>query len=203
MIIDISREISEDMAVYKNDEKFRPNLSKVKSLKENGSNMTKMVLYSHTGTHIDAPFHFFESGKRIDELPLDKFYGKCKVFDLTNLDEKITSGDLEQLDIQDGDIILFKTKNSFSENFNFNFVYLDKSAAEYLVSKKVKMVGIDELGVEREQPGHETHKLLLGAEIPIIEGLNLRDVPPGSYTIYCFPLKIRADASPARAVLIK
>ncbi len=203
MIIDISRKISEDMTLYKNREENKPEISKRSSIKSDGSNSTKLVLNSHTGTHIDAPYHVFEDGMKIDELSLDKFYGKCRVFDLTNLDEKIGKEDLKKLKINEGDIVLFKTKNSLNEGFDFNFIYLDKTGAEYLVSKGIKTVGIDELGVERNQPEHETHNLLLKAGIPIIEGLNLNEVDSGEYTLCCFPLKINVDGSPVRAVLLK
>ena len=201
MIIDISREIKEDMTIYKNNEENKPKITKVTSVETDGSNSTKINLYSHTGTHIDVPYHVFETGKKVNDISLDKFYGKCKVFDLTNVEEKIIKEDLEKLDIKEGDIILFKTKNSFKEELNF--VYLDKTAAEYLVSKKIKTVGIDSLGIERDQPEHETHKFFLKAEIPIIEGLNLKEAEEGEYILCCFPLKINIDGSPARAILIK
>ncbi|MFO7872415.1 MAG: cyclase family protein [Candidatus Undinarchaeales archaeon] len=203
MIIDISREISEDMTLYKDREENKPKISKSSSVKSEGSNTTKLVLNSHLGTHIDAPYHVSEEGKKIDELSLDKFYGNCRVFDLTSLDEKISKKDLEKLQINEGDIVLFKTKNSFKEKFDFKFIYLDKTGAEYLVSKGVKTVGIDELGIERDQPEHETHNFLLKAGIPIIEGLNLKDVEQEEYTLCCFPLKLNIDGSPARAVLLK
>lgn len=203
MIIDISREISEDMVLYKNREENKPEISKSSSIKSEGSNTTKLVLNSHTGTHIDAPYHVLEDGKKINEISLNRFYGKCRVFDLIDLDETISKEDLEKLEITDEDIVLFKTKNSFKESFDSNFVYLDKTGAKYLVSKNVKTVGIDELGIERDQLGHETHNLLLEAGIPIIEGLNLKNVEQGEYTLCCFPLKLNIDGSPARAVLLK
>jgi arylformamidase len=201
-IIDISREICEGMTTYKNNEEKKPVITQTRTISE-GSNECIISMNSHTGTHIDAPYHIFNNGKKIDELPLEYFYGKCKVFDLTSLDEKITKSDLDKLDINENDIVLFKTKNSFENEFDFDFVYLDKIAAQYLVDRKIKTVGIDSLGIERNQPEHETHKLLLRNNIPILEGLDLQNAENGEYTLCCFPLKLNIDGSPVRAVLIK
>ena len=88
--------------------------------------------------------------------------------------------------------------------FHYNFVYVDKSAAEYLVQIKSVAIGIDYLGIERDQPQHDTHALLLQNNIPIIEGLRLGHVKPGYYTLMCLPLLIPGlDAAPARAILIE
>lgn len=90
------------------------------------------------------------------------------------------------------------------EDFDFEFVYLDKSGALYLKEKEIVGVGIDALGIERSQPDHETHKILLEAGIVILEGLRLKDVEEGEYFLYAAPLKIKgAEAAPTRAVLIK
>ena len=88
--------------------------------------------------------------------------------------------------------------------FTYDFVYLEKSGAKYLAGKKVKTVGIDYVGIERDQPNHETHRFLLGNDIPIIEGLRLGKVKEGEYTLLCLPLAYKGmEAAPARAVLIK
>ena len=99
---------------------------------------------------------------------------------------------------------MLKTKNKPDKKFSFNFTFLEKTGAEYLASKKVKAVGIDSLGVERSQPTHLTHKILLSKNIPIFEGLDLSKVKQGKYLFYGFPLKIKkGDGSPVRAVLIQ
>jgi len=108
--------------------------------------------------------------------------------------------------IEEGDIILFKTKNSdFSETdpYNPNFTFCAGDAAQFLAEKKVKAVGIDYIGMERNQPDHPTHKNLLGNNIAIIEGLRLKHVPEGEYFLICAPVKILAEAAPARALLWK
>ena len=103
-----------------------------------------------------------------------------------------------------GEIVLLKTSNSDDESFNFEFIYLEESGAEYLKNLNVKAVGIDALGIERSQSNHSTHKVLLSEKIPIIEGLRLQDVEEGKYKFVGFPIKIKeVEASLLRAVLIK
>jgi len=88
--------------------------------------------------------------------------------------------------------------------FNQNFIYLDSGAAQYLSSKNLSVVGIDSLGIERNQPNHETHKILFEHNILIIEGLRLAHVAPAIYELVCLPLNIvGSDGAPARAILIK
>ena len=204
-IFDISMEISEGMPVYKNRLEKRPKISVTRTLKE-GANESKLDIFVHTGSHVDAPYHVLENGKTIEKISLDKFMGKCIVLDFTKIKNAITEINFKKLKlkIRKNDIVLLKTKNKAEKKFNFDFAYLEKSGAEYLVSKKIKAVGIDCLGIERSQPKHETHKILLKNNIPIFEGLDLSKVNQGRYFFHGLPLKIRkGDASPVRAVLIK
>lgn len=202
-IYDLSPEISGEMIVYKNKVEKEPRLIPTRTLKD-GANESRLEIESHTGSHADAPFHFIENGKTIEKISLDKFMGKCIVLDLTKVRDSIKKTDLSKFKIQKNDIVLLKTKNKPEKEFNQDFVYLEKTGAEYLASKKIKAVGIDSLGIERSQPGHETHKILLGKGIVIFEGLDLSKVKPGKYFFHGLPLKIRkGDASPIRAVLVK
>lgn len=204
-IIDISWTISPKMTVYKDKREKRPDMIQTRSLKE-GAEEHALILDSHTGTHVDAPAHMVKGGERIDKIPLGRLYGTCKVLNMRGCKKKITAKDLEKQNICEDEIILLKTTNSdLKENDKFykNFVYLDKSGAQYLMKKKVRAIGIDYLGIERTQPHHETHKTLLKAGIPIIEGLRLYEATPGPYDFICLPLKIKdGDAAPARALLI-
>ncbi len=204
-IIDISWPITETITEYKDRKTIK--LTQIKNFDKDKVNETLITLHSHTGTHIDAPLHFLQNGKPIDQINLNKFAGECKVLDLSNIEEKITKKDLEKFDIKKNEIILLKTKNSNlepTEKFDYNFVYLEKSGAQFLVSKKIKAVGIDYLGIERNQTNHETHKILLKEDIPIIEGLRLRHVKTKEYIFYCLPLPIsNLDSAPARAILIE
>ncbi|KKP24250.1 MAG: Arylformamidase [candidate division TM6 bacterium GW2011_GWF2_28_16] len=203
-IIDISWPISNAITEYKNKKYI--NITQIAEFKHDKVREKVITMHSHTGTHIDAPAHFLHHGKFIDQLDLNKFYGPCKVFDLSNIKEKITDKDLEKFDIKENDIIILKTKNSHlheTGSFAADHVYLDASGAKYLVNKKIKTFGFDYLGIERNQPNHDTHMFLLENEIPIIEGLRLKDVIEDEYILACFPILIKeADGAPARAVLI-
>jgi len=203
-IYDISREISEDMAVYKNKTEKKPKISVTRELKD-GANESKIELEMHTGSHVDAPYHVLENGKKINEMPLDRFMGKAVVVDFTKVKSCITKKDLmsSSIKIQKYDIVLLKTKNNPEKEFDFNFAYLEKTGAEYLASKKIKAVGIDSLGIERNQPNHPTHTTLAENSIPIFEGLDLSKVKQGKYFFHGLPLKIKdGDASPVRAILL-
>jgi len=106
--------------------------------------------------------------------------------------------------IKKNDIVLLKTRKKSLKKFDFNFTYLDKTGAKFLADKKVKCVGIDNLGVERSQPKHDTHKILFNRNIPIIEGLDLSKIKAGRYFFIGVPLKVKdADGAPMRAVLVK
>jgi len=202
-IYDVSMEISEDMIVYKNKLDKKPTLRITKDYSMAESYESIITMGMHTGTHIDAPLHMIEGGKTIDSIALENLIRKCKVLDFTEVENKITKEILERKEIQKGDFILLKTKNSFSKEFDFQFIYLEKSGAEYLKNIGIAGVGIDALGIERDQPGHETHKILLSQDIIIIEGLKLNEVEEGEYTLYAPPLKIRnVEAAPVRVILV-
>ena len=162
----------------------------------------------HVGTHVDAPLHFVDGGDGIESLPLYSLAGKAKVFEIINKTE-IPLGEIENSDINEGDIVLFKTINSTvylkEKSFNENYVYLSTKAAEYLVMKKIATVGIDYYSIAGVNNNLiECHQVLLGAKVTIIEGLDLSGISPGEYEFICLPLKIKgSDGSPARAIIRK
>ena len=202
-IYDLSPEINEKMAVYKNRLEQRPKITVTRTLKQN-ANESKIEMHVHSGSHVDAPYHMLSNGKTIDRIDLSKFMGKAVVLDFTKVKNSIMKKHLIKSKVNKNDIVLLKTKNNPDKKFNFNFTYLEKTGAEFLASKKVKAVGIDNLGIERSQPNHLTHKILLSKNIPIFEGLDLSKVKQGRYLFYGFPLKIKkGDGSPVRAILIQ
>lgn len=204
-IFDISWPISNQMTTYKN--KADVLIEANRTWQTHHSRESKLTCGVHTGTHVDAPAHFIEHGKTVDQIDLAKLIGPCQIFDLTHLQDRITAHDLEQLDFTDCNRALFKTKNSLDDRsglFNPNFIYLDQTAAKYLANQKLNTIGVDGLGVERNQPGHETHKILFENDILIIEGLCLAQVEPGAYELICLPLALTGvDGAPARAILIR
>ncbi|WP_028777173.1 cyclase family protein [Shimazuella kribbensis] len=198
-IYDITVPVFEGMPVYKNKPEKQPSFT----TSTNGHvTESRIEMDAHTGTHIDAPLHMINDGETFETIPIDNLVGKVKVFDLSRVEDGISRADLEPLHIAEGDFVLFKTRNSFDEAFNFDFIFLKEDGAKYLVDRKIKGVGIDALGIERSQEGHPTHKALFGANIIVMEGLNLKEVKAGTYFMVAAPLKLKGiDAAPARVLL--
>ncbi|MGD9909704.1 MAG: cyclase family protein [Candidatus Izemoplasmatales bacterium] len=204
MYYDISMTLSENVQVYKNKPDKMMKIKNHSNFQTSSVYETDIEMNLHTGTHIDFPLHIIKDGKDSTGFDLDRLLTKVKVLDFTHLTDKITKDDLFAYVIDEGDFLLFKTKNSFSEEFDFDFIYLDSCAADYLVSRNISGVGTDGLGIERAQEGHPTHHLLLENDIIIMEGLRLKDVEAGSYDMICLPLKIEnTEALPVRAILKK
>lgn len=201
---DISMAITESMQVWKNDSRKQPRITTLQSHVEGKPHESELLLYSHMGTHVDAPLHMLADGKTIDSISLERLCGPALVFDLSHISKVITREDLIPLAINAGERVLFKTVNSHDERFNPEFVYLREDGAAYLADIGVAMVGTDGLGIERAQPGYPTHLALMLQEVIIVEGLRLRDVPAGCYNLFVAPLKlIGTDGAPARAFLMK
>jgi arylformamidase len=203
--IDISWPLKKNMTSYNGRKLFT--FTFFRTWGKDKARQSRVALDSHAGTHIDAPSHYVKRGKTIDKIHLDRFVGECRVLDLSKVNEKITEKNLKKFKIKKGERILLKTKNSRKSpkaSFNANFVYLDRSGASYLVGAEIRSVGIDYLGIEHNQPGHETHKFLLKKDIPIIEGLRLKKVKSGRYQLLCLPLSYKnLEAAPARAILLR
>jgi len=204
IIYDISMIIEKEMGVYKNKEEKRPVIKFERKIPKDSINESSMYMNLHTGTHIDAPYHVDDMGATIDAIDLNNLITKCRVLDLTNVIGGITKEDLMDKNIRPGEFVLLKTRNSFTEKFEPDFVYVEKSGAEYLAEKAIVGVAIDSFGIERAQPGHETHKILFSNGIIIIEGVRLKEIAEEEYFMCALPLKIKGvDGAPARIVLIK
>ncbi len=170
------------------------------------ANVSKLELGAHTGTHMDAPRHFIADGAGLDEMPLDAVIGPARVIRIEH-PQAILPEELEAHRLRAGERVLFLTRNSErcwnSSRFVEDFVYISAAAAQFLVERKVRTVGIDYLSVGGYMhDGVETHRILLGAGIWLIEGLNLSAAKPGAYELVCLPLRVAgADGAPARAIL--
>jgi arylformamidase len=203
-IYDISMPVSHSMPVYKGNEAKRPNIRIEADFSTGKAYESRLEMNLHTGTHLDRTLHMIPGGNTIETLDLSQVITTCKVLDFTEADCKITAEELKNKDILVGEFILLKTKNSFEDLLETDFIYLDKTGAEYLVNKKIIGVGIDSLGIERSQPEHETHLQLMNAGIQILEGLRLKDIKEGEYFLFAAPINIvGTEASPVRAVLIE
>lgn len=205
---DISLPVAPGLPVWPGDPPIV--LERYKAISEgDGVNISLLSCGVHTGTHIDAPSHFIEGGLSVERLPLEVLIGQAQVVELLDV-PAITPEGLEALKLPDGtERLLLKTSNSalWAESYHRfypDFVALTPEAARWLVQKRIRLVGIDYLSVQRfADPEPLTHRLLLGAGVVVVEGLNLRGVPPGSYRLICLPLPlVGSDGAPARAVLL-
>lgn len=172
------------------------------------SNLSTIAFGSHTGTHVDAPRHFFEAGSTVDRLPLDALIGPARVIGFPNDVMSITAAHLESQSLRGVHRVLFRTRNSdfvTDPKFHPDFTYVAPDAADVLASSGIKLVGVDYYSVEQFRSGHHrTHRILLEHGIVIVEGLDLSAISPGDYEFVCLPLRLAdLDGSPARAVLIK
>jgi arylformamidase len=178
----------------------------VKRIAEGGSsNVSRIVLGTHTGTHVDAPRHFFDEAPGVESLALDLLVGRTRVIEI-HTRGSVTRSDLAAAGLREDLRVLLKTPNSALWNgsgFHPDYTFLDESGARYLVDQGVKVVGIDYLSIEQfKKPGAPAHRALLSQGVIIIEGLNLSDADPGMYEMYCLPLPILGgDGAPARVVL--
>ena len=185
-----------------------PEFEELKSISRGDPyNLTSMTLTTHAGTHVDVPKHFYDDGLTIDRLDLQHLVGGARVIEVKGC-RPITRADLEKHGIRPKEIILLKTDNSglvTEERFDPGFTYLALDAAQYLAEVAIRTVGFDYLSVEDvENPILAVHRLLLGSNIVIIEGLDLSRVRPGEFQMIALPLKIReGNGSPARVILIE
>jgi arylformamidase len=201
-IIDISLPISPDMPTYPGDPvtQFEP------IRKPSGSRLTVVTLGSHAGTHIDAPSHALEDGGSIDAFELEHFYGPCRVLDMSTVDEVVKAEDLQAKNIQSGERILIKTKNSargYAEFYD-SWIAISTDAAVYLAERGVALVGIDWFGIKQKGAlDNGAHTALLGKGIPILEGIDLSAAQESTYTLAAFPVAYKGtDGAPTRAVLV-
>ena len=206
-IHDVTFEISARTPIYKGDPGVEIASFKAFS-KGDHSNVSQISMGVHTATHVDAPNHFVDGGRRVHELDPEKLVGPCRVIQI--------QGDVMGIEPQHvGDLggakrVLFKTRNSAfwatpEDGFRTDFTYLMPDTAQMLVDAGVVLVGIDYLSIEKSgSPGHPVHVTLLKNETVILEGLDLRAISPGEYELLCLPLKYdggTGDGAPARTFL--
>lgn len=207
-IHDISLTISPELPVWPGDPAVL--IERIAQIESGANaNVSRMNMGVHTGTHVDAPFHFLPEGSCVEQLPLDVLVGPSFVLDLQQEVDIITGPILEKSNIPaDTRRLLIKTRNSdywkiSGAVFQTNFVGISNDGAEFLVSLGIQLIGIDYLSVAPYKQSRPTHEALLKAGIVVVEGLNLSEIQQGYYTLYCLPLKIAgSDGAPARAILI-
>ncbi len=174
-----------------------------------GANVSRVDFGSHTGTHVDAPKHFFDDGAGVDTIPLELLMGPARLLAFSDSVMSIGEAELAAHDLTGVTRVLLKTRNSKwlatgSPEFHSDYTYLAPDGAEYLVRLGVQLVGVDYLSVEQFHSGHHrTHRTLLEQGIVIVEGLLLNEPPAGDYHFRCLPLRLTGlDGAPARAVVV-
>jgi arylformamidase len=203
-LIDVSVPLDANLPTYPDNTPFALEPNK-RIARGDHANLSSLHLSAHAGTHVDAPSHFVPEGAGVDALSLEMLIGRARVVELTTR-RAIGADDLAAMNLSEDVRVLFKTINSRmwgSPVFHTDYVGIAESGAKYLVDHGIKLVGVDYLSVEEfRKPGAPAHHLLLGAGVIVIEGLNLRDVEPGVYEMFCLPLLVvGADGAPARVVL--
>lgn len=203
-LIDVSVPIDANLPTYPDNTPF--SLEPIKRIaRGHTANLSSIHMSAHAGTHVDAPCHFVDGAPGAEGLSLDLLIGRTRVIEVPTR-KGITGDDLAAFNLDEDVRLLIKTPNSRlwgSPEFHRDFVGIAESGARHLVERGIKVVGIDYLSVEEfRAPGAPAHHVLLGAGTIVIEGLNLRDVEPGIYEMYCLPLSIvGSDGAPARVVL--
>jgi arylformamidase len=205
---DITLTISPDLVVWPGDPAVE--LERVDKIEDGANaNVSRINMGVHTGTHVDAPFHFLEKGITVEYLDLKMLTGRAYVLHVKDDVDLITPELLEKSDIPPRTRrVLFRTRNSElwvkgNKKFQEDFVAISPEAAEYLINKGVKLVGVDYLSVAPYKDSTPTHEAFLKAEVIIVEGLNLSAVSQGRYMLYCLPIKLAgSDGAPARAILV-
>jgi len=208
-IFDISLTISPKLPVWPGDPAIHfHQLSDMD--KGDTCNVTHISMSVHAGTHVDAPHHFLNDNRTVDDLDLNILTGQAYLVELPDQVDEISYEILDGASIPAGiERLLIKTRNSEiwsrgAEEFYEDFVAINNDGAKWLVQKGIKLVGVDYLSVAPFGEGVPTHRTLLNAGVIALEGLNLSHVPAGYYDLYCLPLKLGgSDGAPARAILKK
>ena len=187
-IFDISQELF-TCSVFPGD--MAPTKTQVLKLKNKDvCNLTNLMMCAHNGTHVDAPYHFYEDGKTIDQLDLHKVVGEAQVI---SFDGELREADVDKLLIDSPPRILFKGKT-----------IITLEAAKALNRHGIHLVGVESQTVGPEDAPRDTHLELLGKEVVLLEGIRLMDVPEGTYLLFAAPINLGGcDGAPCRALLVK
>lgn len=204
---DVSVPIRSGMATYPGNPAVSVTLEQAVT-QGKSANVSRIDFGSHTGTHVDAPRHFFDDAPGVDALPLERLCGPCRLVAVDDGVRAVGEAELRAFDLAGVERVLIRSRNSAwlaagDPEFHPDYTYVAPDGAAYLVSLGVQLVGVDYLSVEQFHSGHHrTHRTLLEREVVIVEGLSLAGVPAGDYELLCLPLRLAGgDGAPARVVL--
>jgi arylformamidase len=207
-IIDISVTITNEIPVWPGDPSVE--LERVSKIEDGANaNVSQVRMSVHTGTHMDAPYHFIKDGYTIEAVPLETLIGPAQVVKIADAVEVIDAQVIRSAGIRPDTVrVLFRTRNSQfwpsqTSDFRTDFVGIDAGGAQALVDMGIRLVGIDYLSIAPFHMSRPTHEALLGRQVAVLEGCNLSQVEPGTYMLYALPTKLGgSDGAPVRAVLI-
>ncbi|MCC6147268.1 MAG: cyclase family protein [Anaerolineaceae bacterium] len=207
-IYDITLTVTTEMPVWPGDPTVL--MERFSRIEAGGdANISRISMGVHTGTHLDAPYHFFQGGRGVDELPLEVLIGPATVVRIPDSVDLITEDVLDAASIPAGVTrLLLRTRNSRywarkTPVFHKDFTAISPDGAEMLVEMGIHLVGVDYLSVAPYRDPLPTHRILLGAGVIALEGLDLSKTPPGEYQLVALPVKLGGcDGAPMRAVLI-
>ncbi|MEW9501691.1 arylformamidase [Jeotgalibacillus marinus] len=202
-IIDISMKLSQKTASWPGDTPFHYEVACSKE--ESGSvNVGKIETSTHIGTHIDAPYHFEENGKKVDELPLERYVSQAIVIDCSNKVQIVAEDILPYLTNECVTTVLIKTRYWRDRTkFPDTIPTMEEALPRQLTQKGISLIGVDLPSVDRiDSKELGVHHSLAKYDISILEGIVMDDVKPGIYELIALPLRIEgADGSPVRAIL--
>ncbi len=206
-LYDVTVPISSNVPIYSGDPKVKIDTPSTIAA-DDPANVSHLCFGAHTGTHVDAPSHFIEGSRRVDQLDIEKLIGPCTIVEI---DDTVDAIEPQHLPMNTNiERILFKTRNSAFWNqpekgFREDFTYISPQAAAIMAERGLKLVGIDYLSVEKfASTDFGAHIALLSKEVIILEGLDLRGITAGEYELICMPLKWiggTGDGAPARTIL--
>jgi len=202
-IIDLTHTFTEDMPVYPGDPKS--SLQQVAHLEKDTYNDFKLETFMHVGTHMDAPFHMIEGGKKIDEIAPEKFIGSGVLINVQGKKEISVESVKNKKIGEDSVVLLYTGRARFyrSDEYYNDLPFLTEDFAREMVNLKVRMLGMDMLGPDLDSPW-PTHKILLGNEILIFENLTNLDqlLNIEKFEVIALPPKLKTDAAPVRVVAL-
>ncbi len=206
IIYDISQTLHDKTAVWPGDQKFRHRWL-MRIAQGDSCNVSSFTMSVHSGTHLDAPYHFDEKGRDIASVPLLPYIGPARVIRVPSEVRSISPEFLAALEWSGVKRVLFRTRAADMPEglFDRDFVPLTEGGAEFLVARELLLVGTDAPSVDAfASKAMSCHKVLCRRGIAILEGARLSQVAPGDYELICLPLKLAGlDGSPVRAILLR
>jgi len=209
-LVDLSHPIADGQPSYPKDPPLR--ITSYRTIAADGCNVSSIAMGSHQGTHLDAPYHFFDDGATLDQVPLDRFFGPARLVDLapggglgprTPITPEMLAAHAAAF--EPGGRVLYRTGWSSrfgSPEFFTDLPSLTRDAAQWIADRRIVLLGMD-TPTPSKIAGRECHHILLGkgVEIVIVEGLTNLDRLPPRFTLMAFPLNFQGrDGSPVRAV---